>query len=158
MNIKNITKLIISVGICELAGVIGSIFTVPAISGWYRGLTKPQLAPPNWIFAPVWTILYLLMGVSLYLVWKNGFENKRVRFAMGVFAGQLMLNILWSYIFFGLNSPGAALIEIVMLWLMILACIFVFKKISKPAAWILVPYIVWVTFAMYLNFSIWILN
>ena len=154
----NIYKLLVSIGVCLLAGVTGSIFTMPAIPTWYAALNRPPLAPPNWIFGPVWTTLFVLMGISAFLIWKKGLDRKDVKIALGIFIGQLVLNTLWSIIFFGLHSPGGALIEIVFLWLAILATIVAFYKISKPAAWLLVPYILWVSFAAYLNYAIWSLN
>ena len=151
-------KLIITIVVSELAGVIGSIFTTPSIAGWYAGLVKPTLNPPAWVFGPVWTVLFALMGVAAFLVWEKGLNRKDVRISLGIFIGQLVLNTLWSIIFFGLHSPGSALIEIIFLWLAILIMMIVFAKISRPAAWLLVPYILWVSFAGYLNFSIWQLN
>lgn len=156
---KNIFKLVFSIAICELAGVVGSLFTMPAIrSGWYAGLAKPEFAPPNWLFGPVWTVLFAMMGVAVFLVWKKGFERREVKIALMIFDIQLLLNIFWSIIFFGWQSPGGAFIEIIFLWLAIIATIIVFAKISRPAAWLLVPYIIWVSFAGYLNFSIWQLS
>jgi len=155
---KNITKLIIAIVVSELAGIIGSVFTTPSIAGWYAGIVKPALNPPAWVFGPVWTTLFALMGIAAFLVWKKGSDRKDVKIALGIFLGQLVLNTLWSIIFFGLHSPGGALIEIGFLWLAILATIIAFAKISKPAAWLLVPYILWVSFAGYLNYSIWQLN
>ena len=158
MNLKNFFKLIIAIGVSELAGIIGSVFTTPSIAGWYAGVVKPALNPPAWVFGPVWTTLFALMGIAAFLVWKKGLDRRDVKIALGIFLGQLVLNTLWSIIFFGLHSPGGALIEIVFLWLAILATIIAFAKISKPAAWLLVPYILWVSFAGYLNYSIWQLN
>lgn len=155
---KKFFKLIITIIICELAGIVGSIFTVSSIPTWYAGIIKPELSPPNWIFGPVWTTLFLLMGISLYLVWEKRSVNKNTSIALGIFAIQLVLNTLWSIIFFGLRSPGGAFVEIIFLWIAILATIIYFSKISRAAAWLLVPYILWVSFAAYLNFSIWILN
>lgn len=155
---NNTLKLIIAITVSELAGIIGSVFTAPSIAGWYTDIVKPALNPPAWIFAPVWTTLFALMGISAFLIWKNGLKRQDVRIALGIFLTQLVLNTLWSIIFFGLRSPGGALIEIAFLWLAIVATIIAFAKISKPAAWILVPYILWVSFAAYLNYSIWILN
>ncbi len=155
---KNATKLIISILICELAGAIGSFFTAPAIGDWYYFLNKPPLNPPNCVFAPVWTILFLLMGVSLYLIWKQGLKNRENKNAVFVFAIQLVLNVFWSVIFFGLKAPGLAFTEIIILWLAILITIIKFFKLSKPAAYLLLPYILWVSFAAVLNFSIWIIN
>lgn len=158
MKINNFSKFIIAVVVSELAGVIGSIFTTPAISTWYAGLAKPALNPPAWVFAPVWTTLFALMGIAAFLVWRKGLDRKDVKIALGVFIGQLVLNTLWSIIFFGLHNPGAAFIEIIFLWLAILVTIIVFAKVSKPAAWLLVPYILWVSFAGYLNYSLWQLS
>lgn len=158
MRLNNTFKLIIAIVISELAGVIGSIFTTPSITGWYAGIVKPTFNPPGWVFGPVWTTLFVFMGIAAFLVWKKGLERRDVKIALGVFVGQLVLNTLWSIIFFGLHSPGGALVEIVFLWLAILVTIVAFYKISKPAAWLLVPYIAWVSFAAYLNFTIWTLN
>jgi tryptophan-rich sensory protein len=158
MNMNNTYKLIVSIIVSELAGIIGSVFTAPAISGWYTTLIKPTFNPPAWVFGPVWTTLFLLMGIAAFLIWKKGLDRRDVRTALGIFLGQLVLNTLWSIIFFGLHSPGGALTEIVFLWLAILATIIAFYKISKPATWLLVPYILWVSFAMYLNYAIWALN
>lgn len=149
--------------ICEVAGLVGSVFTGPAIDGWYAGLIKPSFSPPSWIFAPVWTILFALMGISFFLIWKSDiFINpKERRRGIIIFFIQLVLNIFWSILFFGLRSPLGALVEIFFLWLAILATVIVFRKI-KPighlAAWFLVPYLFWVSFAAYLNYSIWRLN
>jgi translocator protein len=178
---KNYTKFIISVLICELAGIIGSFFTAPAIGSWYYFLSKPSFNPPNWLFAPVWTILFLLMGISFYLVWlkkwtprdsKTGLVRKawnpiseklltgswKEENVFLIFILQLVLNILWSVIFFGLKMPGVAFFEILMLWVAIIYAIVNFYRVSKPAAYLLIPYIVWVSFAAFLNFFIWRLN
>lgn len=151
-------KLIISIAVSEFAGIIGSIFTSPAIPNWYANLNKPILTPPGWIFGPVWTTLFALMGIAAFLVWRKGLDRKDVKIALGIFLGQLALNTLWSIIFFGLQNPGAAFVDIIFLWLAILATIIAFAQISKPAAWLLAPYILWVSFAAYLNYVIWILN
>ncbi len=151
------TKLVISIIICEAAGLIGSIFTFSSIPTWYASLVKPSFSPPNWIFGPAWTILYALMGISLYIVWKKGF-NKKTKFAFYLFGAQLILNSLWSIIFFGLRSPLYAFIEIVVLWILILLTIVTFYRISKTSAMLLLPYIVWVSFALILNLSILQLN
>ena len=158
MKSKDVIKLVVAIAIAELAGVVGSIFTTPSIQTWYATLAKPEFAPPNWIFAPVWTTLFVLMGIAAFLIWRKGLSRRDVKIALGVFLGQLVLNTLWSIIFFGLHSPGGAFIEIIFLWLAILATIIVFARISKPAAWLLVPYILWVSFAGYLNYAIWTLN
>lgn len=144
--------------LAEGAGIIGSFFTTPAIGSWYAFLAKPELAPPNWVFGPVWTTLFLLMGIAAFLVWRARADKKKVRIALGVFVLQLALNTLWSIIFFGLRNPGAAFIEIILLWASIAATIFLFARVSKPAALLLLPYIAWVSFASYLNYMIWLLN
>ncbi len=151
-------KLILSVIICEAAGILGSIFTAPSIPSWYSGLKKPAFSPPNWVFGPVWITLYAMMGVAAYLVWNEGIEKKEVRIALGLFAVQLVLNSLWSFLFFGLKNPLYGLIEIVVLWIVILLTILKFWGISKTAGWLLIPYILWVSFATLLNFAIFRLN
>jgi tryptophan-rich sensory protein len=158
MKLRDILKLIIAVLIVEFAGVIGSFFTMPSISGWYSTLAKPVLNPPNWIFAPVWTTLYALMGVAAFLIWRHGLRQRRIKVALTIFSVQLVLNILWSIIFFGFQDPFLAFIEVIILWLAIVWTIFVFYKISRLAACLLMPYILWVSFAGYLTYSIWVLN
>lgn len=158
MQISNTFKLIIAVVGSEFAGIIGSVFTAPSIPTWYVTLVKPEFSPPNWVFAPVWTILFLVMGIAAFLVWKQGLGRRDVKIALSVFIAQLILNTAWSVIFFGLQNPGAAFIEIIFLGLAIIATMSTFAKISKLAAWLLLPYILWVCFAAYLNYSIWILN
>ncbi len=154
---KKTYKLIISLLIPQLAGGLGSVFTAISVKDWYLTLEKPAINPPAWVFGPVWTMLFLLMGYALYLVWIDE-SGKRRTLAYLVFGIQMILNILWSIIFFGLHSPGGALFEMIFLWLAILATIIAFAKISRLAAWLLAPYILWVSFAGYLNYSIWILN
>jgi tryptophan-rich sensory protein len=144
--------------ICESVGFLGSIFTTPSIPGWYQQLVKPDIAPPNWVFGPIWTALFALMGIALFLVWRQGFKRPKVKAAVQVFVVQLGLNLIWSILFFGLHSPGAAFAEIICLWLAILATILVFKQRSSWAALLLIPYLAWVTFAAYLNYLIWQLN
>jgi translocator protein len=151
-------KLIISIVICQLAGVIGAFFTSPNISGWYAGLVKPAFNPPSWIFGPVWTTLFLLMGIAFYFIWQKANKNKLVRFAMIFFIVHLVFNTLWSILFFGLQNPGLAFLEIIILLAMIILLVEKFAKIDKRAAWLLVPYLLWVSFASILNYSIWQLN
>lgn len=181
MNRNNLVKLLISIIVCELAGAVGSIFTTPSINSWYISLVKPPFNPPNWIFAPVWTILFVLMGISLYLVWYNNFTvknqigNSKIKawnslsqkFFTGplqkaniiiIFGVQLFLNVLWSIIFFGMHSPGLAFFEMIMLWVAIVYTIINFYRVSKASAYLLIPYILWVSFALVLNLSIFILN
>ena len=158
MNKNNIFKFFVSIIVCELAGIIGSFYTFDAIPNWYNYLVKSPLNPPSWGFGPVWTILYILMAISLFLVWKQGVSRVEVKKAIYIFSFQLLLNTLWSILFFGLHSPILALIEIVFMWLSILWTMIAFYKISKLATWLLLPYILWVSFASYLNFSVWWLN
>lgn len=145
-------KLFFAIIICEGAGLVGSFFTFNSVNTWYITLNKPFFNPPSWIFGPVWTLLYLLMGISLYLVW----ANKKV--SLKWFWVQLILNSLWSILFFGLKSPTLALFEIFFLWLAILMTIKNFWKYNKTASWLLSPYLLWVTFASILNLSIVLLN
>jgi translocator protein len=158
MNISSFLKLALCIALSQAAGLIGSFFTVSAIDSWYKTLARPEFAPPNWVFAPIWTTLYFLMGIAAFLVWQKGLEKKEVKIALSIFGIQLILNALWSIIFFGLQSPGWAFVEIIFLWIAIGATIVTFAKISKAAAWFLVPYILWVSFAAYLNFMIFWLN
>src|SRR3989338_6089973 len=154
MKHKKILHLTLAVVITECAGAIGSIVSFPAISTWYATVQKPALNPPNWIFGPVWTALFFLMGISAFLIWNKGFAHKKIKTALSIFSLQLILNMLWSMIFFGLHSPFYAFIDLLILWLAILWTIVVFHRISKSAAMLLVPYLLWVTFAGYLNYEI----
>jgi tryptophan-rich sensory protein len=151
-------KLIASIVVCQLAGLLGAIFTSSAIPTWYATPEKPAFVPPDWTFSVVWTFLYLLLGLSLYLVWMNGWDRRDVRLAMGVFGFQLFLNFLWSVLFFGLRSPLLGMIEIVFLWFAIVATIWLFYRISRLAGVLLMPYLAWVSFAALLNYYIWLLN
>lgn len=157
-TMKNFPKLIISIIACELVGFLGTPFTLNAIPTWYSTLEKPFFAPPNWIFGPVWTLLYFLMGVAFYLIWKQGWQKKKIRAAGKYFVVQLAINFIWSPIFFGLRSPLLGLIVIVTMWVLILTTIKKFYPISQLAAYLLVPYLLWVTFATMLNAAIVILN
>lgn len=182
MKFDNLSKFLASLVICSLAGAIGSISTASSVSTWYTTLVKPALNPPSWLFAPVWTTLYIMMSVSLFLVWKN---NWKIRYPLvtkkwgkawnpysqrlwtgswqtanviSIFGIQLGLNTLWSVLFFGLHTPGFAFFELLALWCAIVYTIINFYRISKPAAYLLIPYLLWVSFAGYLNFMIWMLN
>ena len=157
-RLLEVFKLLISIAICQVVGLLGSIATTPSIPTWYLTLKKPWFTPPNWIFAPVWLTLFFLMGVAAFLVWRRGIKNQQIKVALIVFAVQLIINVLWSFAFFGLRSPIAGLIVIVILWIAILVTIFRFFKISRSAGFLLLPYIIWVSIAAALNTSILILN
>jgi len=157
MNYKDAATALIAIFICHLAGIIGSVFTASSVTTWYPTLVKPEFNPPSWVFGPVWLTLYTLMGISVYLVWKKK-DKYNVTPALLVFFAQLVLNAVWSIIFFGLQSPFYAFIIIAFLWVLILGSIYFFYKISKTAAYLLIPYILWVSFAAILNYSIWMLN
>lgn len=151
-------KLIVSIVICLSPGIIGSLFTTPAINSWYVQLEKPFFNPPNWIFGPTWTSLYILMGISLWLVWNKRLNDRFVKSSIIFFIIHLVFNATWSIIFFGFKDPGLALVNIIILLIMILMLIFLFYQINKQAAYLLIPYILWVSFATILNYNIWILN
>jgi tryptophan-rich sensory protein len=155
---KYVYRLVISIVVCQGAGLVGSIFTAPSIPTWYAALQKPPFTPPNWLFAPAWITLYLLMGISASLVWQNGLDNRRNRTALIVFLIQLVLNALWSIAFFGFESPLPGMVVIVLLWVAILITMLRFLQISKLAGFLLTPYLGWVTFAAILNVSIFILS
>lgn len=156
MKVRSFGTLVFAISLPLLAGFIGSIFTIPAIDTWYATLNKPSFNPPNYIFAPVWTTLYILMGISFYLVLISKVKNKS--YAIGLFLLQLVLNALWSYIFFGLHNPLLALFEIIFLWGAVLYTTTSFDRISNIASYVIFPYVIWVSFAFILNLSIVILN
>lgn len=158
MKGANLIKLLISIVICQLAGVVGSFFTTPAIPTWYRTLAKPFFTPPNWLFAPVWIVLYCLMGISLFLVWEKKAKDARVKTALVIFFIQLILNAFWSISFFGFRSPLMGFINIVFLWLAIVWTMQKFLKISRLSGLLMLPYFIWVSFAAILNFYILVLN
>ena len=151
-------KLILSVVVCLAVGIVGSVFTSPAIPTWYMSLNKPIFNPPNWIFGPVWSLLYILMGISFYMIWEKRKKNKNAANAIKLFAVQLVLNAVWSPIFFGAKNLFLSLIVIIFMWFAILKTIRAFAKVNKTASYLLYPYIAWVSFASVLNFSIWMLN
>ena len=160
MGYKDAAKLIAAILICEIAGLIGAVFTTPSIQGWYAALNKPDFTPPAWAFGPAWTTLYALMGIALYLVWKRrgagaSADANKALFFFGI---QLALNVLWSILFFGMHSPLYGLACIIALWAAIALTMLSFYRISRKAALILVPYLLWVSFAAILNFYIWRLN
>jgi translocator protein len=157
MRFPEILKLVASIILCQLAGFLGSLFTTPAIPTWYTTLKKPFFTPPNWIFSPVWMSLFILMGISLFFIWRRP-DHQKFKIAFIFFFVQLILNILWSAAFFGLRAPLLGLMDIILLWIAILLTIQNFLKISKFAGVLLIPYLLWVSFATLLNFSLWILN
>ena len=158
MKLTIVIKLIVCLAVTFSAAFIGSLFTREAVPDWYANLNKPSFTPPNWLFGPVWTALYLLMALSAFIVWQKGLANSAVRIALTIYLIQLILNALWSVIFFGLKMPWLSFIEILLLWTAIGLTILAFARVSITAAVLLVPYILWVSFAAVLNFAIWLLN
>jgi len=157
-KLRYVFKLFIGIVACQCAGLIGSAFTTPVIPTWYAALEKPLFTPPNWLFAPAWITLYILMGISASVVWRRGLDDTRVRTALIAFLVQLVLNASWSVVFFGLEAPLYGVIVIVALWIAIVLTIVKFFRISTLAGALLLPYIAWVTFAASLNVAIFILN
>lgn len=158
MKVSIAIKFIICSAVTFCAPLIASLFTRDSISGWYAELNKPFFTPPDWVFGPVWTVLYLLMALSAALVWQKGFAKPLVKIALALYLLQLILNGLWMPLFFGLKMPLLAFFEIVLLWSAIVLTILSFSRVSKPAVLLLLPYIVWTSFAAVLNFSLWLLN
>ncbi len=157
-KIKEVLRFVVSIVIPLLVGYVGSATTIASIPTWYATIIKPSWAPPNWIFGSVWTILYVLMGIALYLVWSKGLHRKDVQFAVILFVVQLLLNLSWSIVFFGYHALFGSFVLVLVLWLAILANLIAFYVISKTAGLLLVPYILWVSIASYLNYSIYLLN
>jgi tryptophan-rich sensory protein len=153
----NWVKLLLSVLFTVGIGSLGGIFTISEIPGWYAGLQKPSFNPPNWLFGPVWSMLYLLMGISFYLIWKQPVSTVR-NVGLTLFVIQFILNFFWSIIFFNQHLIAAAFLEMVFMWIFILLTIIWFAKLSPTAAWLLVPYLCWVSFATVLTAAIWKLN
>ena len=145
-------------GACIALGAAGGLLTAPQIETWYAALEKPAFNPPSWIFGPVWTVLYALMGVAAWLVWRAGLDRRAVKLALALFTIQFVLNLAWTPAFFGLESPLLGLAVIVPLWVTIVATIAAFSRIDRRAAGLLVPYLAWVSFATVLNYAIWTLN
>lgn len=157
-SIREIPKWIVSIIIVYIAGAIGTLFTLKEITTWYVYLAKPGWAPPNWVVGPIWSTLYILIGTALFLIWRKGLGRKDVQMALVVFAVQLIINVAWSLVFFGSHSIFGGLVMVILLWIAILINIFVFYRISKPAGLLLIPYLVWVTIAAYLQYNLFILN
>lgn len=150
-------ELLASILIAQMAGILGALFTAYSIPTWYTTLVKPSWNPPNWVFGPVWTLLFLCMGIAAYLIWRLPKSEER-RNALRLYAAQLMLNLFWTVIFFGQRNLGLALIEIGVLWVSIVMTGILFYRLSKPAGWLFVPYLLWVSFAASLNFVLFQLN
>lgn len=155
---NKLLKFIVSIIICQSAGIFGSLFSFEAVPVWYSSLTKPHFAPPNWIFAPTWIILYFLMGMSLYLVWKNKIKSKNRKIFFIMFGIQLLLNAIWSFFFFGLKSPLFGLIDILFLDIFVIITMIYSRSVLKLATILLIPYLAWIIFATIINYKIIILN
>ena len=154
----NLQKLIVAIVGCELVGILSTPFTLSAIPTWYIHLHKPSFSPPNWIFGPVWTVLYFLMGLSVFLIWKKGVKNKKIQHALFYFLVQLFFNFTWSILFFGLHNPLLGLVDILLLLISIILTMIIFLKTSRFAFYLLIPYLLWVSFATLLNLSLVLLN
>jgi tryptophan-rich sensory protein len=157
-GMRNTIKLVVAVLVPLAVGGLSGFATAQGVETWYPTLVKPSFNPPAWVFGPVWTVLYIMMGVAAFLVWRQGLGTPGVRLALTVFAIQLALNGLWSILFFGMHSPGWAFVEIIVLWLAILASTWLFRGLAPTAGWLMLPYLAWVGFATVLNGSIWLLN
>ncbi len=155
---SNAVRLIVAVGLPLVVGGLSGFATASGVDTWYPTLAKPSFNPPAWVFGPTWTVLYILMGVALFLVWRQGLDTRGVKLALIAFAVQLVMNGFWSIIFFGMQSPGWAFVEIILLWLAIVATLWAFWRVMPATGWLLAPYLAWVSFAAVLNGSIWILN
>lgn len=158
MKLKQIGQLAAWIFGCNLVGIFGSFFTASSLGSWYITLEKPVFSPPNWLFGPVWTLLYTLMGISAFLIIQKGWKKKEIRKAMGVFGIQLLLNAVWTPIFFGARRIDLALVVLVLLFVCILWTIILFYRQKRMAAYLLLPYLAWVGFAGVLNASVWFLN
>ncbi len=158
MTLTDTAKLTVALVVPQATGVLGTVFTTPALDDWYDTIHRPSVVPPDWVFGVVWPTLFLLMGIAAFLVWRRGLRAPGVGIALVVFLLQLILNFLWSYLFFGMRSIGGAAIEVFVLWAAIAVTIWLFARVSRMAAWLLAPYLAWVSFAAYLNVSIYLLN
>ncbi len=159
MDVGSVIRLVVACGVSLAAGAIGSLaVTGQGFSSWYAAIEKPGFTPPSWVFGPVWTVLYLLMGVAAFLVWQKGLGSAVVRIALVWFLVQLALNAAWTPVFFGLHRIGLAVVVIVLLWAAIVVTMYWFFRVSRPAGTLLVPYLLWVSFAAVLNAAIWHLN
>ncbi len=155
---KSIVKFIFAILLCETAGLIGSQFTRMSLAPWYAGLAKPFFTPPAWVFAPVWTLLYAIMGVAVFLIWNSGSYRPEVKRSLVLFVIHLCVNISWSAVFFGMRSPEGGVAVILLLWGMVLALTIMFMRITHAAGWLMAPYLAWVTFASALNIGVAAMN
>ena len=154
-----VVALVVAVLAVEAVGASGAVFTTRGLAGWYGTLQRPAFAPPNWVFGPIWTVLFALAGVALWLVWRRAESSPRaVRTALGVFLVHFAFNLGWSAAFFGAQAIGAGLVVIGALWLLIVATTWAFGRVDRRAGLLLVPYLLWVSFAAYLNYRFWVLN
>ncbi|KQC12599.1 MAG: hypothetical protein APR63_02470 [Desulfuromonas sp. SDB] len=158
MSVKIILVLTLFIITALGVGFTASSLTTSGIRDWYPRLEKPALTPPSWIFAPVWTSLYIMMGVAGFLIFQSGWDDNKVKVSLILYIVQLVINGTWSLVFFSVRNPGLAMVNILILWILILICIVQFFPISKTAALLMIPYLLWVSFASYLNFFIWRLN
>jgi translocator protein len=157
MKTTNILTVIICIALPLIVGGVAGIATSGNINAWYATLNKPVFNPPNYLFGPVWTILYILMGISLFMIWRSPSCDAR-NYALAIFGIQLILNFAWTFLFFHYKLPGWAFVEIILVWISVMAMIIIFHRINKTAAFIQIPYLLWVSFASVLNGSIWYLN
>jgi len=157
-RLRTALLLVICIAAPLIIGFVGTLFTYGGLNGWYALLAKPSFTPPAWVFAPAWTVLYILMGISLFLILKNGSGSPSLKPAIILFAAQLLINLAWSVAFFGMRAVGLALCLLLVLIALIAATMLFFRRISAPAAWLLVPYLAWCCFAAALNIGIWLLN
>jgi benzodiazapine receptor len=158
MDKNELFRLILSILICQMAGIIGSIITASSVASWYPTLVKPSFTPPGSYIGLIWIVLFTLMGISLFLIWRMAPSNPKARIALYLFAAQFVVNVLWNVAFFGMRSPLSGLIVIGILWILILITMIKFWPINKTAALLLIPYIVWISIAAYLNYLLWMLN
>ena len=158
ITIRSFPKLAAAVLFCVIVGSLGSLVTITGPASWYASLEKPFFTPPGWVFGPVWITLFVLMGIALYLVWDAGIHRREVRVALAAFGAQFTLNVLWSFLFFGLRSPILGLADIIILWILIATTIVLFYRVTKSAAYLLIPYIAWVSLATALNAAVYFMN
>ena len=155
---NNAIKFVIAIVAPLAVGGLSGLAIACGVETWYPTLVKPPFNPPSWVFGPVWTVLYIMIGLAAFLVWRKGLDADGVKAALNLFVLQLALNGLWSILFFGMQAPGLAFLEIVVLWIAIVATMRAFWRVNPAAGWLLVPYLAWVSFATILNGSIWMLN